>query len=134
MRSLRFPAAAAAALLLSFSGVSAHHVVWLDFSMFNLSGWASVNGNSPPTTADETAVQNLVIAYMVEDYAPSTSTSRPCSRPAAGTAGSGSSPSPPPADCWGAPGRAAADRGTAPGSAPGTTASARPRSTPGPSP
>jgi hypothetical protein len=70
MRSLRFPAAAAAALLLSFSGASAHHVVWLDFSTFNLSGWASVNGNSPPTTADETAVQNLVIAYMVEDYAP----------------------------------------------------------------
>ncbi|MDX1411379.1 MAG: FG-GAP-like repeat-containing protein [Nitrospirales bacterium] len=47
----------------------AHHVVWLDFSTFNLSSFASVNGNSPPTSADVSAIQALIVANMVEDYA-----------------------------------------------------------------
>lgn len=48
----------------------AHHVVWLDFSVFNLDEYASVNRNSPPTEADLAAVQELIFANMVEDYAP----------------------------------------------------------------
>jgi len=62
----------AALLLVSMCAqtVQAQHVVWLDFSGFNLSAYASVNGNSPATSADVTTVRNLVIANMVEDLAP----------------------------------------------------------------
>ncbi len=52
------------------SVAQAHDVVWLDFSSFNLNSFSSVNGNSPPTNADVTAVRRQVIANMVEDYAP----------------------------------------------------------------
>lgn len=48
----------------------AHHVVWLDFSNFNLNSFSSVNGNTPPTANDRTAIQQLILANMVEDYAP----------------------------------------------------------------
>ena len=48
----------------------AHQVIFLDFSGFDLSAYATVNGNSPATTDDVTAVQELVIANMVKDYAP----------------------------------------------------------------
>jgi len=47
-----------------------HHVVWLDFGSFNLNSFAAVNGNTPPTAADAAAVQALVVANMVKDYAP----------------------------------------------------------------
>ena len=48
----------------------AHHVVWLDFSEFDLSAFPSINGNSPPTANDVEAVRQQVIANMTEDYAP----------------------------------------------------------------
>src|SRR5262245_44355414 len=48
----------------------AHHVVWLDFSNFNLNAYTSVNGNTPPTVTDVAAIKQLVLANMVEDYAP----------------------------------------------------------------
>jgi hypothetical protein len=50
--------------------LQAQHVVWLDFGNFNLNSYTSVNGNNPPTNADVSTVQNLVIANMVEDLAP----------------------------------------------------------------
>jgi hypothetical protein len=48
----------------------AHHVVFLDFSGFSLSAYPTVNGHTPPTASDVTAVRELVIANMVKDYAP----------------------------------------------------------------
>jgi hypothetical protein len=49
--------------------LQAHHVIWLDFSNFNLNSFSSVNGNSPPAASDVAAVRRLVVANMVEDYA-----------------------------------------------------------------
>jgi hypothetical protein len=51
----------------------AHHVVWLDFSKFTLDLWSGaggVNGHSPVTAADAAAVRALIVANIVEDYAP----------------------------------------------------------------
>ena len=51
----------------------AHHVVWLDFSQFTLAPWTAtggVNGHTPPTAADVAAVRALIVANIVEDYAP----------------------------------------------------------------
>ena len=51
--------------------VHAHHVVWLDFSDFDLSdNWTTVNGNTPPTATDTTLVRQQIIANMARDYAP----------------------------------------------------------------
>jgi len=47
----------------------AHHVVWLDFSEFDLSAYDSVNGNAPPTANDVAQVRQQIIANMTEDYA-----------------------------------------------------------------
>ncbi len=47
----------------------AHHVIWLDFSDFDLSAWSTVNGNSPPTTSDVDAVKDLIIMEMAKDHA-----------------------------------------------------------------
>jgi hypothetical protein len=47
----------------------AHHVVFLDFSEFGLSAYPTVNGHTPPTAADLTAIRELIIAKMVKDYA-----------------------------------------------------------------
>lgn len=58
------------ALVLGAVPAQAHHVVWLDFSLWDLGAYPTVNGNSPPTPADRSAVQELVVANMVEDYAP----------------------------------------------------------------
>lgn len=46
----------------------AHHVVWLDFSNFNLNSYPTVNG-SAPSTSDVSAVRAQIIANMAEDYA-----------------------------------------------------------------
>ncbi|MFP8871217.1 MAG: VCBS repeat-containing protein [Myxococcota bacterium] len=48
----------------------AYHMVWLDFSEFDLSDFAMVNGNTPPTAADVAAVRKQILTNMVEDYAP----------------------------------------------------------------
>src|SRR5215470_13938941 len=58
------------ALLLYAIPARAHHVVFLDFSGFDLSAYPTVNGNTPATTNDLAAVRELVIANMVKDYAP----------------------------------------------------------------
>jgi hypothetical protein len=52
------------------SSAQAHHVVFLDFSQFDLSAYPSVNGNTPPTANDVTAIRDLVITNMARDYAP----------------------------------------------------------------
>ncbi|MGE0825680.1 MAG: FG-GAP-like repeat-containing protein [Candidatus Binatia bacterium] len=59
-------------LMSFFSAVPAyaHQLVFVDFSNFNLSAYATVNGNSPATKNDEVAVRELIIANMVKDYAP----------------------------------------------------------------
>jgi hypothetical protein len=69
MKTRHFKMAIVVALL-SAGPAAAHHVVWLDFSQWNLSAWTSVNGNNPPTAADIAAVREQVIANMVEDWAP----------------------------------------------------------------
>lgn len=56
--------------LIAAAPASAHHVVWLDFSQWNLSAWRSVNGHTPATANDQTAIREQVIANMIEDYAP----------------------------------------------------------------
>lgn len=56
--------------LLWVAPVQAHHVIFLDFSGFSLSAYPTVNGHTPPTAGDVTAVQELVIANMIKDYAP----------------------------------------------------------------
>ena len=55
--------------LLAAAPASAHHVVWLDFSQWNLGAWTSVNGHKPATAADQTAIRDQIIAGMIEDYA-----------------------------------------------------------------
>jgi hypothetical protein len=70
MRAHRIAAASAVIALLSVAPAMAHHVVWLDFSQFNLNSWTSVNGNNPPTASDTSAVREQIIANMHEDYAP----------------------------------------------------------------
>lgn len=70
MRVDRMIGALAMATVCSAAPAFAHHVVWLDFSVFNLSEYASVNRNSPPEAADLALVQELIFANMVEDYAP----------------------------------------------------------------
>jgi hypothetical protein len=50
------------------SPASAHHVVWLDFSLWNLGAFPTVNGHTPATQADRDAVRELIIANMVKDY------------------------------------------------------------------
>jgi hypothetical protein len=48
----------------------AHHWVFVDFSAFDLSAWPSVNGHTPPTQNDLTAIQQQILANMATDYAP----------------------------------------------------------------
>ncbi|MBI5503268.1 MAG: VCBS repeat-containing protein [Deltaproteobacteria bacterium] len=63
---------AIAAVLVTFAPreVRAHHAVWVDMSGLQLAAFATVNGNTPPTANDIAAVQALVFANMIEDYAP----------------------------------------------------------------
>ena len=68
-RPWRWALGAAALLLLVPAPSRAHHMVWLDFSGLDLSAWASVNGNTPPTANDLAQVQALVVANMAQDYA-----------------------------------------------------------------
>lgn len=69
MKNKRFLAASFLIILLSAARAWAGHVVWVDYSGFNLSSWPSVNGNIPPTTSDLNAIKKQVIANMSEDYA-----------------------------------------------------------------
>src|SRR5688500_924821 len=55
--------------LIATAPASAHHVVWVDFSQWNLSAWTSVNGHNPATANDQTAIREQIIANMIEDYA-----------------------------------------------------------------
>jgi hypothetical protein len=68
LKSIRFLLAAAIAMLVP-SIASAHHVVWLDFSVWNLDAFPTVNGHTPATQADKLAVRELIVANMVKDYA-----------------------------------------------------------------
>jgi hypothetical protein len=69
MKNKRFLATFFLIALLSAAPAWAGHVVWVDFSGFNLKAWSSVNGNKPPKASDLTAIKNQVIAKMTEDYA-----------------------------------------------------------------
>jgi hypothetical protein len=46
----------------------AHHVVWLDFSGFDLSAFATVNGRAP-TQNDVDMIREQIVTNMVQDYA-----------------------------------------------------------------
>ncbi|MEO0423802.1 MAG: FG-GAP-like repeat-containing protein [Pseudomonadota bacterium] len=50
------------------SAALAHHVVWLDFSDFDLSAWTTVNGNTPPSSNDVDAIKDLIIMEMSRDH------------------------------------------------------------------
>lgn len=69
MKNKRFLATSFLIVLLTAAPAWAGHVVWVDFSDFDLGAWNSVNGNNPPTNADLTAIRRQVIAKMSEDYA-----------------------------------------------------------------
>ncbi|HVE72721.1 MAG TPA: FG-GAP-like repeat-containing protein [Thermoanaerobaculia bacterium] len=69
MKSKRFLATSFLIVLLSAAQAWAGHVVWVDFSDFDLGAWNSVNGNNPPTNADLSAIRRQIIAEMSEDYA-----------------------------------------------------------------
>lgn len=69
MNSKRFLATSFLIVLLTAARAWAGHVVWVDFSDFDLGAWNSVNGNNPPTNADLSAIRRQVIAKMSEDYA-----------------------------------------------------------------
>jgi hypothetical protein len=58
------------ALLLALAtGAQAHHVVWLDFSDFDLRVFPTVNG-LPPDAFDVETVRALIVAHIVRDFAP----------------------------------------------------------------
>lgn len=60
----------ATALVITTGGpAAAHHVVWLDFSRFDLRAFPTVDGN-PPSLGDVVRVRNLIVASMVRDFAP----------------------------------------------------------------
>ena len=69
MKNTRFLATYFLIILLSAAPVWAGHIVWVDFSDFDLGAWTSVNGNNPPTNADLSAIRRQIIARMSEDYA-----------------------------------------------------------------
>lgn len=69
MKNKRFLATSFLIVLLSAAPAWAGHVVWVDFSKFNLNAWSSVNGNNPPESSDLSAIKKLIIAQMTEDYA-----------------------------------------------------------------
>lgn len=69
MNNKRFLATSFLIVLLSAARAWAGHVVWVDFSDFNLNSWSSVNGNNPPKASDLSAIKRQVIANMSEDYA-----------------------------------------------------------------
>jgi hypothetical protein len=56
-------------LLLSAAPAWAGHVVWIDYSAFNLDAWPEVNGNKPPKSTDLEAIKKLVFANVTQDYA-----------------------------------------------------------------
>lgn len=60
--------ALAAVFSLAMSPAWAYHMVWLDFSDFDLDSWSSVNG-SPVSSADESAVERQILANVIKDYA-----------------------------------------------------------------
>ncbi len=64
-----FCAATLAASLMTASPAAAYHVLFLDFSEFTMAGWATVNGNTPPTANDLALVRSAIVASMVRDYA-----------------------------------------------------------------
>jgi hypothetical protein len=71
IRNLTVSLTAAIVLMAASSHpAAAHHVVWVDMSGLSLASWGSVNGNTPPTANDISAVRAQVFANMVEDYAP----------------------------------------------------------------
>ncbi len=59
-----------AALALIPATARAHHVVWLDFSAFDLSAYPTVNGNTPPSANDVSLVREEIVTSLVRDYAP----------------------------------------------------------------
>lgn len=66
----RHACGATLALLLGIATpAAAHHVVWADFSAFALTSFGSVNGNTPPTRADQDQIEELIIAEMQKDLA-----------------------------------------------------------------
>ena len=69
MKSKRFFAVSFLIVLLSAARAWAGHVVWVDFSAFNINSWGAVNGNIPPKTSDLNAIKSQVLANMTEDYA-----------------------------------------------------------------
>ena len=69
MKNKRFLATSLLIVLLSAARAWAGHVVWVDYSKFNLKEWDSVNGNNPPKTSDLEAIKKLIIAKVSEDYA-----------------------------------------------------------------
>ncbi len=69
MKNKRFLATSFLIVLLSAARAWAGHVIYVDYSDFNLNSWSSVNGNNPPTTSDLNAIKKQVIANMSEDYA-----------------------------------------------------------------
>src|SRR5690349_20669386 len=69
MNNKRFLITSFLIVMLSAARVWAGHVVWVDFSGFNLKAWDEVNGNEPPKASDLTAIKRQVIANMTEDYA-----------------------------------------------------------------
>lgn len=69
MKNKRFLATSFLIVLLSAARAWAGHVVWVDFSDFNLKSWPSVNGNAPPEDSDLEAIKREILANMSEDYA-----------------------------------------------------------------
>jgi FG-GAP-like repeat len=69
MKNKRFLATSFLIVLLAAAPAWAAHVIWVDYSDFNLDSWSSVNGNDPPTASDLSAIKKQVIANMSEDYA-----------------------------------------------------------------
>jgi FG-GAP-like repeat len=69
MKNKRFLATSFLMVLLSALPAWAGHLVFVDFSDFNLDSWSSVNGNNPPQTSDLNAIKKQIVANMSEDYA-----------------------------------------------------------------
>jgi hypothetical protein len=69
LQKFRLVCGAAVVSLAVASPAAAHHVVWLDFSLWNLGAFPTVNGHTPATQADTLAVRELIIANMAKDYA-----------------------------------------------------------------
>ena len=69
LKRLRLLLAAGALIALMASPASAHHVVWLDFSVWSLGEFPTAGTATPASQADKLAVRELIIANIVKDYA-----------------------------------------------------------------